>query len=922
MARSSSHSSVSALMRLGVVAAAVGAEPLIPLHVATVALAAPPHPAIAADSPNLPLSFVPNAGQTDPAVRFQAHSSRGAIFFAANEVVIRLPSTQSDLKPRNLGLDTPDQPLQNPVASGAAAADIVRLRFVGANAAPEVMGRERLPGRVNFFIGDDPARWHRNLPTYGGIVYRELYPGIDLHYEGTGVQLKGTYFVAAGGDPSRIRWHYDGAQAARIDQATGTLRITLRASGRLNTPRGSNRGREVLELAPVSWQDIKGHRVPVDTRYVLEPDGTIGFALPNGYDGGQPLNLDPALVYSTYLGGSVEDNINAVALDGAGNIYVTGLTFSTDYPTQNPEQETNAGGFDAFVTKLNASGSTKVYSTYLGGTGSNDYGQSIAVDAAGNAYVSGLTDSTDFPTAGTPFQSSNNGGYDAFVSKLNAAGSSLLYSTYLGGTDLDWSLGIAVHPTSGDAYITGRAASTDFPKAGTPFQTDFGGGVSDAFVAKIRTTQTGAASLPYSSCIGGDGEDRGSSISVDAANGIAFITGRTNSTDFPNAGHPFQSDFAGGTFDAFALEFDTTKTGTAALIYSTYLGGGADDRGFAITRDSSNHIYLSGRSISTNFPTTLGAFQTTLAAGTCNDSTGMPTLPCPDTFVAKINPAAASGPASLAYSTYLGGNDFEEAFGVTVDSATGNVFVTGYTNSPDFPTEAAFQPNCGANCGVDYTPPDQIGFVDAFVTKLNATGTDVLFSSFLGASSADLAFGIARNATTGDIVIAGETLSPDFPTRSPVQDHLAGSYDLFVVRITENPPPTVSITAPSDGAMVTGSSVTVSADATDDVGVLGVQFKLDDGNLGSEDTTAPYAITWDTTTSTAGSHTLTAVARDGAGNQTTSTAVNVTVTEPTVAGVGVARLGYVVLLLFGVATAGMRFRRSSHGTSFPRTRLS
>jgi hypothetical protein len=413
----------------------------------TVPLEPPPPPAApslptnaaphAPDFGKLPLSFVPNAGQTDPSVRFQVASLGGTIFFTPREVVLSLPSPadQDQRRGRQRGerLD-PQSEIQKRARSGESDSrqSVLRLRFAGANPAPGVSGAEQLPGIVNYFPGNDPARWRANVPTYAGVVYTELYPGIALRYDGHEGTLKGTYTVAAGADPRVIRWRYEGATAVQVDALTGDLRVEL--------PGGAAGGRTLTERAPSAWQERGRRRMAVQVRYDVAGDGSVGFAL-GAYDAAQPLIVDPTLVYSTYLGGSGDDDGRSIAMDAAGNVYITGETLSTNFPTQNPLQPAFAGVTDAFVVKLNASGSARLYSTYLGGD-SNDQGNGIAVDASGNAYITGFTDG-NFPTQ-NPLQANVVGTVDAFVVKLNSTGNALIYSTYLGGSGNDQGNGIAV----------------------------------------------------------------------------------------------------------------------------------------------------------------------------------------------------------------------------------------------------------------------------------------------------------------------------------------------------------------------------------------------------------------------------------------------------------------------------------------------
>lgn len=309
----------------------------------------------------------------------------------------------------------------------------MRLRYQNANPARALQAGQQLPGVINYLIGDTPAQWKTNLPTYDSVAYTQLYQGIDLRYEGVDGQLKRTYQLAAGADPSVIRWRYQGATDVHLDAATGNMVLTLPAA----TPGAA--GVTLTEYAPLAWQDINGQRVTITAHYDVAVNGSVGFVL-GAFNPAYPLTIDPVLTYSTFLGGSGADDATAVAVDSQGNAYVAGGTYSSNFPTQGPLQGARAGGQDAFVSKLSPDGSTVLYSTYLGGSG-NDEANGIALDSTGNIALTGKTESTNFPKTANAAESTFGGGTlctagaacsDAFVSKLQANGSALIYSTYLG----------------------------------------------------------------------------------------------------------------------------------------------------------------------------------------------------------------------------------------------------------------------------------------------------------------------------------------------------------------------------------------------------------------------------------------------------------------------------------------------------------
>lgn len=586
-----------------------------------------------AAAPTLPLSFVPNRGQADAAARFLAQGLGGTILFTPREVMLALP------------------------------AGVVRVRFSGAQPQPAITAAARQPGVVNYLVGADPARWQTRVPTYGSLRYHQLYPGIDLRYDGQDGRLKGTYLVAPGADPARIRWQYHGATNVRL-AADGSLRIALSSDG------GARQ--TLTESAPIAWQTIGGQRRPVAVSYRLEPDGAARFAL-GAYDRSRPLVIDPTLSYSTFLGGSGNDFGYGIAVDSSGSAYVAGETASLNFPTAAPLQSAKAGGIDAFVAKLNPAGTALVYSTYLGGS-ATDRAYGIAVDGSGSAYLVGTTSSTDFPTA-NPIQASNAGLSDVFVARLNSSGSALLFSTYLGGGNYDDGRGIALDG-DGRAAITGDSTSIDFPTVAA-FQPTFGGGSNDAIVARLDSS---GAALDFSTYLGGSTTDSGNGVALDGLD-RAYLTGSTSSANFPTA-NALQGSNAGG-IDAFAARL--TASG-AALDFSTYLGGSNTDVGHSIAVDGEGGVHLTGYSRSTNYPTA-SPIRATLAG---ND----------DVIVSSLD---ATG-TTLAFSSYLGGTSQDWGYGITADSAN-NLLITGYTFSSGFPTASPLQPTRG-------------GFADAFVTRI------------------------------------------------------------------------------------------------------------------------------------------------------------------------------------------------------------
>ncbi len=659
----------------------------------------------ASDGPaKLPVSFIENVGQIDDTVSFYVHEPAATIFFAPDALVIDLTQGRRE----------------------ELSSHSLRVELVGAGASSSVQSVEPASGVVNIFRGDDPSDWHTNIPTHSRIAYSEPWPGIDVHYLGQNGRIESVYAVRPGADPHNIRLRYAGQ-----DQ------LSLEANGDLvlHTPVGA-----VVEQAPVIYQEADGKRTNVDGAYVLLDPRTVGFRI-GEYDTSRQLLIDPVFVYSTYLGGSASDKGNAIAADSSGNAYIAGLTTSTNFPIGGSFQAVNAGGRDAFVTKLNAAGAL-VYSTYLGGAGF-DQANSIAIDGSGNAYVAGVTASTNFPTS-SPYQLLNGGGDDAFVTKLNSSGAALTYSTYLGGSDDDTGNGIAID-AAGNAYIAGETLSDNYPVV-SAFQAALVD--DDAFVTKFNSS---GSSLLYSTYLGGLGIDQARAIAVDNA-GSAYIAGSTAAADFPTAA-ALQGTLGGGV-DAFVTKFNTTGS---APVYSTYLGGLSDDSALGVAADTAGSAYVAGLTSSTNFPTWF-PYQSTNGGGD-------------DAFVAKLN-AAGSG---FSYSTYLGGSSGDGATSIALDGA-GSAYVTGATTSTNFPTASPNQPSAGGNG-------------DAFVTNISSLGVTLNYSTYLGGGATDRGWGIAVDGA-GDAYLTGSTFSTTFPTVSALQSVYAGLGDGFVARLDPLSDPT------------------------------------------------------------------------------------------------------------------------------------
>ena len=667
-----------------------------------------------------PLGFEANQGQADAAAQFLA---RGIGY-----TVALLPGAAA------LGLVSPVG--ANGTAGGV---EVLTMHLDGADPNAAGTGLDRQAGVSNYLIGGDPARWHTGVPHFGRVVYSGVYPGVDVIYHGEEGQLEYDFIVHPGADPRVLALSFTGADGLALDGQGDLV---------LHTPGG-----DLVEHAPVLYQDGPGGRGPVAGRFILAGPHRVRFQV-DAYDATRPLVIDPTLVYSTYLGGSGADAALVVAVDGGGNTYVTGFTSSTDFPTTPGAFQSAGGGATeyAFVSKLSADGTTLLYSTYLGGNGENR-AQGLTVDGTGDAYVAGYTFASDFPTTPGAFQTSVLAANrpHGFVTELGPDGASLVYSSYLGGTSYDYTTAVALGPDQ-TAYVTGYTMSADFPITPGAFLTSLSqNGDTDAFVTRFNFSGSGLLSSTF---LGGNSLDYGYGIAVDSA-GNAHVTGMTQSTNFPTTPGAFQTS-SGGSYDAFVSVISPDGT---ALVSSTYLGGGGVDGGLAIALDASGNSYVTGTTYSTNFPTTPGAFQTSVPGGGQGHA-----------FLAEVD-----GTAALVYSTFLAGNDYDIGEGIAVD-ASGNAFVTGYTGSTDFPTTA------------DALQPRLAGTYNAFVTELSSDGTALNYSTYLGGSELDEGRAITLDSS-GNAVVAGQAYSTDFPTTpGSYQPALAGTANAFVVRLGTNGP--------------------------------------------------------------------------------------------------------------------------------------
>ena len=751
-----------------------------------------------------PISFESNQGQAGPRVKFLSRGAGYSLFLSPGRAELAVREAAA---PQSQNQQARFVPLGSS-ATGSLPVRRIGIELLGANPSAAITGSDELPGKSNYLIGNDPAKWRTGVAHFARVTYRQLYPGVDMVYYGHGGELESDFIVAPGADPKKIQLAIQSGGQTRVD-ARGDLVL------------GDGQNIEVRLRKPVAYQITGGTKHEVPVRYRLGGKGKVTLAL-GAYDRKLPLVVDPVLSYSTYLGGSNLDNGTAIAVDSSGSAYVTGGTPFGQCPFTPGALQTTGAGFDVFITKFDPTGATLVYSTFLGGS-LDETAFAIAVDASGNAYVTGQTTSTDFPLK-NPVQAACGCGLntitgerrsEAFIAKLNSTGSALVYSTYLGGSSNDAAGAIALD-SAGNAYVAGATTSSDFPTV-SPLQLHLAGTVN-AFVARINAA---GSAFSYSTYLGGSGFDFANGIAVDSS-GNAYVAGVTNSLDFPTTTGAIQTAFGGvgkaGAGDGFLTKIDATG---GSLVYSTYLGGSDDDTANAVTVDAAGNAYVTGATSSANFATTPGAFQPTIAPGICTgfDAGGNAfQFPCPDVFVMKLNAAASAA----IYSTFLGGTTEDSGNGIAIDSS-GNAFVAGYARSADFPLLFPIQAGPGLNA---------LGFAQhVFVSELNAAGSALVYSTYLGGQGADTAAGIALDSA-GNAYVAGVTNSPNFPAVHAFQPAPQGSNDAFVAKLdgatagpalqfkpltltfaaqllgTTSPPQSITLSNPGNGAMSISSIAT------------------------------------------------------------------------------------------------------------------
>ena len=737
----------------------------------------------------LPLQFEPNKGQVENSVRFMTHAQGTTIFLTDTEAVIVM-NERGTIDRRALLTPAGRHRLREATTvSNFPSSAVVRMRLNGASSTQRIQGENRLPGIINYFIGNDSTQWHTKIPTFSRVRYQSVYDGIDLVYHSEASKFEFDFELQPQADPSRIELEFAGIEQMDID---GTGQLVMKARG------------SALKLQkPMVYQVNAGQKQIIDSTFENRGAGRVGLRLGN-YDFSKPIVIDPVLVYSSYLGGSGDDFVSGsgMALDSQNNVYVTGGTLSSDFPTTG-FGVAPSGRCVAFVTKLDPSASSIVYSDFVGGSSgdssctSGDVATAVAVDANGQAYLAGATLSHDFPVTGNALQSVmlDGASSNAFLSKLSQDGSSLVYSTFLGGEADDVATGIALDANQ-NAYLGGWTSSSQFPITANAFQgtrpssSIYGNG----FLSRIDTTKTGTNSLIYSSYLGGSGQsgEAVASLAVDSYQN-AYLAGWTASADFPitsNSAFQQSINLAAEDWCGFVSRIDTSQVGPQSLAYSSFLCGTYDDWAQSIAIDSSLNAYVSSVVVSQDFPSTIGLANTRFP----NDSM---------LGVTKVN-TYASGLPSLVYSRLIGGSDPSKtnwgdwADGIAVDSR-GHAYVTGQSSSSDYPTTAdAVQTTLNSTAG------------NAILSVLSTDGATILYSTYLGGSGVGGDYSICDSIdSASNVWMAGYTTSSDFPvTAGAIQPSYGGNGDGFIGEISALSVPEIASVTPASGAA--GTSVTIT----------------------------------------------------------------------------------------------------------------
>jgi hypothetical protein len=727
---------------------------------------APANRTAAANYGKLPMTFEPNVGQTASAVRFLSRGSGYTVYLTAGEMVFSAHSSKVSAQTGSSQTASPQAASPQTAQSAAAVSPsptpntVIRLGMVGANPNPVAVGENQQAGKANYFIGNDKSKWHTNVAMYGKVRYKNIYPGIDLVYYGNPSQMEYDFELAPGADPNQIQFDVKGAESVSIDGGGNLV---------LQTKQGSLQMR-----SPVLYQTFNNMKIPITGGYAMKSSTRVAFSV-NGYDKSKPLVIDPVLLYATYLGGLADDSAAGVAVDASGSAYIAGWTQSTNFPVAS-EGYTNQFNTIAFVAKLDVSGSSLVYADFIGAT--YDYGTAVALDSNNDVYITGYTCSVNFPIV-NGYQTEMNGCFDGFVSKISPDGSTLLYSTYLGGSNGTYPYGIAVNAAQ-EFYVAGTTYSTDFPmqsayqssvlpNAGPyygqyGFVTHFTADGSALVFSTYLAGNTNVVEQCYYGPCWPSPNTIFNGIALDG-NGNAYVGGTTNTYNFPTTSGAYLTSENLPDNQQIGVVAEFSATG--ALTYSTYFGSVVNypTSVTAIAVDGNGSAYITGTGYADgNFPET--------SPNLCDQT--VIGWACGYGYVTKLDPTGST----LVYSTFLPPNNYGSPQAITLDSQN-DAYVAGYSNNNTMtlmnPIEA-------------YTNQQ-----DIVLTEIDPTGSIELFGTFIGGNGNDTATGIAVDAS-GSMYVVGNTDSSDFPvTSAALQNTLGGNQDTFVAKIGTDSAPAVAI---------------------------------------------------------------------------------------------------------------------------------
>ena len=699
----------------------------------------PSKEAISAKLATLERGWVKNEGQWDERALFSAPGYFGTTWITKDGELLHVAVKQEECK------DKTEKAKACPSKSW-----VISERWVGGK-VQTIKGEEELQTKVSYFVGNDPSKHRSNLPTYRYVSLGEVWSGVEVKLKATQKTVEKLFYIKPGADPSKIVVEVGGAKGLKLSK-DGEIIIQT--------------GLGELKLSkPIAWQEKDGKKLPVEVSYKLIGKNRYSFEVAKA-DPSLPIVIDPIL-QSTYLGGSGEDYAFALAIHPkTGDVYVAGWTKSIDFPnTAGGAGASKSGEYDAFAARLNSSLTQILQSTYLGG-GGEDFAYALVIHPkTGDVYVAGWTDSLDFPETFGGAQPTYGRGYsDAFVTRLNKELTQILQSTYLGGSDSDHAYALAIHPKTGEVYVAGWTKSIDFPKTTGGAQANKSGD-SDVFVARLNSNLTQILQSTY---LGGREGDLTHALAIHPKTGEVYVAGWTESTDFPKTTGGAQANKSGDS-DVFVARLNSSLT---QILQSTYLGGRGGDEARALAiHPKTGDVYVAGWTKSTDFPKTTGGAQTKCSECSMESKSS-------DVFVARLNKELTQ----ILQSTYLGGSRRDRAFALAIHPKTGEVYVAGDTVSTDFPkTTGGAQPYCNT-C-------ESGGFLisDAFVARLNKDLTQILQSTYLGGSSVDLAYALAIHPKTGEVYVAGETWSTNFPkVAGGAQGSRGGRKDSFVARLTAN----------------------------------------------------------------------------------------------------------------------------------------